>query len=76
MNLNAEDFTGGELRFQEFGNRLYRCPTGGAIVFSCSLMHEAMPVRSGERFAFLPFLYDEEGAAIRERNLSKVRIGN
>lgn len=75
INLNAEDFTGGDLRFPEFGNRLYRCPTGGAIVFSCSVMHEAMPVRSGERFVFLPFLYDEEGAAIRERNLSTVRLG-
>ena len=68
INLNAEDFEGGELRFPEFGRRTYRADTGGAVVFSCSLLHEATPVTRGERFAFLPFLYDEAGAVIRERN--------
>jgi len=68
VNLNAEDYEGGDLRFPEYGPRAYRAPTGGAIVFSCSLLHEAMPVTRGRRFAFLPFLYDEEGARIRERN--------
>ena len=29
---------------------------------------KARPVTSGERFAFLPFLYDDEGALLRERN--------
>ena len=48
--------------------RTYRAPTGGAVVFSCSLLHEATPVTRGRRFAFLPFLYDEEGASIREEN--------
>jgi predicted 2-oxoglutarate/Fe(II)-dependent dioxygenase YbiX/peroxiredoxin len=62
INLNADDYEGGELRFPEFGSRTYRAPTGGAVVFSCSLMHEATPVTAGKRFAFLPFLYDEEGA--------------
>ena len=38
------------------------------MVFSCSLLHEATPVTSGRRFAFLPFLYDEDGARIREEN--------
>jgi predicted 2-oxoglutarate/Fe(II)-dependent dioxygenase YbiX len=68
INLNAEDFDGGDLRFPEFGSRTYRPPTGGAVVFSCSLLHEATPVTRGRRFAFLPFLYDEEGAKIREAN--------
>lgn len=68
INLNAGDYEGGDLRFPEFGQRSYRAPTGGAIVFSCSLMHEATPVTRGRRFAFLPFLYDEEGARIREAN--------
>lgn len=72
INLNAEDYEGGELRFPEFGNRLYKPPTGGAVVFSCSLMHEARPVTKGERFAFLPFLYDEAGAKVREQNLKYV----
>ena len=68
VNLNAEEFEGGELRFPEFGPRTYRAPTGGAVVFSCSLLHEAMPVTRGRRYAFLPFLYDEGGARIREAN--------
>lgn len=68
INLNACDYDGGDLRFPEFGERTYRAPTGGAIVFSCSLLHEAMPVTRGKRFAFLPFLYDEEAARLREKN--------
>ncbi|MDQ8754920.1 2OG-Fe(II) oxygenase [Sphingosinicella sp. LHD-64] len=70
INLNADDYEGGDLRFPEFGPRLYRAPTGGAVVFSCSLLHEATPVTRGRRFAFLPFLYDEAAALLRERNAS------
>jgi predicted 2-oxoglutarate/Fe(II)-dependent dioxygenase YbiX len=69
INLNAEDHDGGELRFPEFGPRRYKAPTGGAIVFSCSLLHEALPVTRGLRYATLPFLYDDEAAAIRAANL-------
>jgi predicted 2-oxoglutarate/Fe(II)-dependent dioxygenase YbiX len=69
INLNAEDFEGGDLRFPEFGRTTYRPPTGGAVVFSCSLLHEATPVTRGTRYAFLPFLYDDEAARLRERNL-------
>jgi predicted 2-oxoglutarate/Fe(II)-dependent dioxygenase YbiX/peroxiredoxin len=69
INLNAEAFEGGDLRFPEFGPRTYRPPTGGAVVFCCSLQHEATPVTKGRRYAFLPFLYDEAGACIREENL-------
>jgi peroxiredoxin len=68
INLNAEEFEGGELGFPEFGDRTYRAPTGGAVVFSCSLLHEAHPVTRGKRYAFLPFLYDEAGAEVRQRN--------
>lgn len=69
INLNTQDFDGGDLRFPEFGSRTYRPPTGGAVVFSCSLMHEAMPVTRGVRYAFLPFLFDEAGEAERLANL-------
>lgn len=72
INLNAEDYDGGELAFPEFGSRSYRAPTGGAVIFSCSLLHEAQPVTRGKRYAFLPFLYDEEGAKIRETNMQFV----
>lgn len=68
INLNAEEHEGGDLRFPEFGRRTYRPPTGGAVVFSCSLLHEATPVTAGRRYAFLPFLYDEEAARLREAN--------
>ena len=68
INLNSEEFEGGDLRFPEFGPRTYRPPTGGAVVFACNLLHEATAVTRGRRYAFLPFFYDEEGHRIREAN--------
>lgn len=65
LNLN-DDFEGGDLRFAEFGPATYRPPVGGAVVFSCALLHEATPMMAGRRYAFLPFLYDAAGAAVRE----------
>ena len=72
INLNAEEFEGGDLRFPEFGSQTYRPPTGGAVIFSCSLLHEATPVTRGRRYAFLPFFYDQAGAEVRERNMHKL----
>ncbi|WP_203072518.1 2OG-Fe(II) oxygenase family protein [Falsiroseomonas ponticola] len=66
INLNTGEYEGGELSFPEFGPKTYVAPAGGAVVFSCSLLHEARPVTAGRRYAFLPFLYDDEAAAIRE----------
>lgn len=68
INLNSEAYDGGDLRFPEFDHRVYRAPTGGAIVFSASLLHEVQPITRGRRYACLPFLYDEEGASQRVRN--------
>jgi predicted 2-oxoglutarate/Fe(II)-dependent dioxygenase YbiX/peroxiredoxin len=68
INLNHGDYIGGELIFREFGLKRYRPPAGGALVFGCSLMHEVTPVLKGSRYAFLPFLYDDAAAAIREAN--------
>jgi len=59
VNLNTEQFEGGELRYPEFGNQLYRPETGAAITFSCSLLHEPMHVTKGRRFVLLAFLYGE-----------------
>lgn len=67
LNLNT-DFEGGNLRFPEFGPQTYKAPAGGAVVFSCSLLHEATVVTEGRRFAFLPFLYDDAAAEIRREN--------
>ena len=63
INLN-DGFTGGDLRFAEYGRKTYRPPTGGAVVFSCAMLHEAIPVTEGRRYAFLPFFYDDAGAAV------------
>ncbi len=75
INLNAEAYEGGDLRFPEFGRATYRAPTGGAAVFSCSLLHEATPVTRGKRYATLPFLYDAEGAKLRRENERFLKSG-
>ncbi len=67
INLNS-DFDGGEISFPEFGPRSFKPPPGGAVVFSCSLLHQVSAVTRGRRFAFLPFLYDEAAAKQREAN--------
>jgi peroxiredoxin len=67
VNLNAE-FEGGEVSFPEYGPRSFKPPPGGAVVFSCSLLHAVSKVTSGKRYAFLPFLYDDAAAQIREAN--------
>lgn len=67
INLNDE-FEGGELNFPEYGPRTFKLPTGGAVVFTCTMLHKVSKVTSGERYAFLPFLYDDEAAKIRQAN--------
>jgi predicted 2-oxoglutarate/Fe(II)-dependent dioxygenase YbiX/peroxiredoxin len=68
LNLNTGEYDGGQLRFPEYGRHLYEAPAGGAVVFSCSLLHEATRVTRGKRYAYLPFLYDEAAARVREAN--------
>jgi predicted 2-oxoglutarate/Fe(II)-dependent dioxygenase YbiX len=67
INLN-DAFEGGELVFPEYGPRRYKTPPGAAVIFSCSMLHAVEPVRSGRRLAFLPFLYDDVAAQVREAN--------
>jgi predicted 2-oxoglutarate/Fe(II)-dependent dioxygenase YbiX len=68
INLNSDEYEGGELMFPEYGRTTFKPPVGGAVVFSCSLLHQALPVTKGKRYAFLPFLYDDAAAKIREAN--------
>ena len=68
INLNS-DYEGGELVFPEFGPARFRPPSGGACVFSCSLLHQATPVTAGKRYVFVPFLYDDAAAEVRQENL-------
>lgn len=72
INLNAEQYSGGDLRFPEYGDALYRAPTGGAVVFSGSLLHEARPVTRGQRYATLPFIHDAAAERIRRLNESNL----
>ena len=48
--------TTGELVFPEYGPDRYKPDDGGAVIFSCSLIHEALAVTRGRRFALLTFL--------------------
>ena len=73
--LNSGEYEGGFLRFPEYGPALYSAPLGGAVVFSCSVLHEATPVTRGLRYMFLPFLYDEPAREIRQQNLRFLDMG-
>ena len=59
INLNAEDFEGGELVFPEFGGQRFSPRTGEAIVFSSSILHEPLHVTSGRRLVLLAFLFGD-----------------
>lgn len=68
LNLNTGDYEGGTLRFGEFGPEEYEPEAGGAVIFCCDLLHEALPVTKGRRFAIFTFFTDAEGAQ-QERKL-------
>jgi predicted 2-oxoglutarate/Fe(II)-dependent dioxygenase YbiX len=74
INL-SKDYDGCDLVFPEFGRRAYRPPVGGAVVFSCAMLHEVTPITRGRRYAFVPFLYGEAEAALRERNNARLEEG-
>ena len=67
LNLN-DPYTGGCLRFPEFGPHHYRPGAGGAVVFSCSHLHEVTQVTSGRRFALLSFMFGDEEARSARRS--------
>ncbi len=67
LNLNTDEYDGGELVFPEYGDYRYKPPTGAAVLFSCSLLHEALPVTRGQRFALLSFLLDPADAPAAKR---------
>ncbi|MEZ5667603.1 MAG: 2OG-Fe(II) oxygenase [Alphaproteobacteria bacterium] len=75
LNLNSDDYEGGCLRFPEYGNTMYKPGTGDAVIFSCSLLHEAMNVTRGERFTMLAFLFDEAGVKIKEEMRQRIATG-
>ena len=74
LNLNSGDYEGGAIAFPEYGRQIYRPAAGEAIVFSCSLVHEAQPVRKGRRFGLFTFFTDRTGAA-QEDGMLAMRKG-
>ena len=54
LNLN-DDFEGGELVFPEYAGVKVSPPTGAAAIFSCSVLHQALPVTRGRRFVLTTF---------------------
>jgi peroxiredoxin len=76
VSINLSDrHEGCDLVFPEFGAAHYRPPVGGAVVFSCGMLHEVTPITAGRRFAFLPFLYGEADVALREANNANLAAG-
>ena len=68
LNLNAGDYEGGFLRLPEYGPQLYAPSTGGGVVFSCSLLHLAVPVTKGRRFTLVTFFWGEAEQKTFERS--------
>lgn len=71
LNLNT-GYEGGCLRFPEYSSDLYAPAPGSAVVFSCSLLHEATPVTQGKRLVLLSFLYGDEDAKLRQQTQSRI----
>jgi predicted 2-oxoglutarate/Fe(II)-dependent dioxygenase YbiX len=65
VNLNTEDYEGGHLSFPEYNDHRYRPPTGGGIIFSAALLHEAAAVSRGRRYVLLTFLHGAAAEAAR-----------
>jgi predicted 2-oxoglutarate/Fe(II)-dependent dioxygenase YbiX len=70
VNLNTDAYDGGELVFPEYGGHRYQPPTGAGMVFSGSLLHEALPIRRGQRYVLLTFLHDAAAEARRQAYLA------
>jgi predicted 2-oxoglutarate/Fe(II)-dependent dioxygenase YbiX len=59
MSLNLNDgYEGGELWFPEYGKHKYLPAAGSGVIFSCSLLHEALPVTKGQRWVMVTFMCD------------------
>lgn len=65
VNLNTQDYEGGALTFPEYNDHQYSPPTGGGIIFSAALLHEAAAVTRGRRYVLLTFLHGDAAEAER-----------
>ncbi len=66
VNLNTEEYQGGHLTFPEYNDHRYAPPTGGGIIFSASLLHEATAVLQGRRYVLLTFFHGDAAEARRQ----------
>jgi predicted 2-oxoglutarate/Fe(II)-dependent dioxygenase YbiX len=73
VNLNAEEYEGGYLLFPEYNDHRYRVPTGGGLIFSSSVLHEAVPVTRGRRYVLLTFFHSEAAEARRQAYLARTK---
>ncbi len=65
LNLNTGGYEGGYLHFPEFGDTYYAPDRGGAVVFSCSLLHQATDVTVGQRYGLFSFFSGERDQTLR-----------
>ena len=63
INWNDE-FEGGQVRFPEYSDILYNIPAGGALVASCNMIQEILPMTKGNKYSSMLFCYDEKLALI------------
>ena len=71
INLNTQEYEGGELLFAEFDDHRYSPPAGSAMIFSASLLHEAAPVTKGSRYVLLSFLCSAKAEALHPQNAAQ-----
>ncbi len=74
INLNAGEYEGGYLTFPEYGPQLYAPETGSMVVFSASLLHEAMPVTRGKRYGIFGFFFGEMEEGWRYQTNAKFEL--
>lgn len=60
IHLNHGDYEGGGVRFPEHSYYVSDAQPGSATVFSCSLLHEALPVTKGQRYILSGFMWGKE----------------
>lgn len=71
VNLNTEDYEGGHLFFPEYNDHRYSPPTGGGLIFSAAILHEAAPVTSGLRYVLLTFFHSDAAEVRRQTAIAR-----
>ena len=67
LNLNTGEYQGGGVRFPEYAPDVCDPEAGGAVIFSCSLLHEAVAVTKGRRFILSGFMWGEQEERQRQQ---------